>query len=214
MKYGVLGTGMVGQTLADKLIELGHEVMMGSRSAQNEHAAAWAGKAGSRGRIGTFGDAAHFGETLLNCTQGSVSLQALRQVDRKDLAGKVLIDVANALDFSQGMPMLTICNTDSLGESIQRDFPEANVVKALNTCNCKVMVAPGSLKGDHDIFLCGNDEGAKEAVKSLLRDFGWKSIIDLGDIRYARATEQLLPLWLRLYGMYGTPEFNFKIVRS
>jgi hypothetical protein len=205
---------MVGQTLADKLIELGHEVMMGSRSAQNEHAAAWAGKAGSRGGIGTFGDAAHFGETLLNCTQGSVSLQALRQVDRKDLAGKVLIDVANALDFSQGMPTLTICNTDSLGESIQREFPETNVVKALNTCNCKVMVAPGSVKGDHDIFLCGNDEEAKEAVKALLRDFGWKSIIDLGDIRYARATEQLLPLWLRLYGMYGTPEFNFKIVRS
>lgn len=215
MKYGVLGTGMVGQTLATKLAELGHEVMMGSRTADNKDARAWLEGAGTRGRIGTFQDAARFGEVILNCTQGSASLEALRTVQPKDLQRKVLLDVANPLDFSRGTPpTLTICNTDSLGESIQREFPETRVVKALNTCNCRVMVEPGRVKGDHDTFVCGNDPAAKEQVKGLLRNFGWKSIIDLGDITNARATEQLLPIWIRLYGLYQTGDFNFKIVRN
>ena len=134
---------------------------------------------------------------------------------RKDLEGKVLLDVANPLDFSHGMPpTLTICNTDSLGESIQREFPETEVVKALNTCNCRVMVDPGRVTGDHDIFVCGNNGVAKGQVKALLRDFGWRSIIDLGDITNARATEQLLPIRIRLYGQYQTGDFNFKVVRN
>lgn len=215
MKIGVFGTGMVGDALASRLVELGHEVMMGSRTADNKDARAWLERVGAQGRTGTFREAAHFGETLLNCTQGSVSLDALRSVEPSDLAGKVLIDVANALDFSHGMPAsLTISNTDSLGESIQREFPDAKVVKTLNTCNCQVMVHPERVNGDHDIFICGNDEGTKHKVKMLLRDFGWRSIIDLGDITNARATEQLLPLWLRLFGMYGTPDFNFRIVKN
>jgi predicted dinucleotide-binding enzyme len=215
MRYAVLGTGMVGQTLATKLVELGHEVTMGSRTAGNENAQAWAKSAGARGRSGTFREAAAFGEVLINCTQGSVSIEALRSLDPKDVAGKVLIDVSNPLDFSHGMPAtLTICNTDSLGESLQRAFPKANVVKALNTCNCQVMVNPGRVPGEHDIFLCGNDAGAKEFVKGLLGDFGWKSIIDLGDITAARATEQLMPTWLRLYGMYQSVDFNWRIARK
>ncbi|HXV59712.1 MAG TPA: NAD(P)-binding domain-containing protein [Vicinamibacteria bacterium] len=215
MRYAVLGTGMVGQTLGEKLVALGHEVMMGSRTQDNENARAWAERVGESGKTGTFRDAAKFGDVVLNCTQGTASLDVLRLLDRADLAGKVLIDVANPLDFSHGMPpSLAICNTDSLGESIQREFAEARVVKALNTCNCRVMVDPGRVKGEHDVFVCGNDESAKEHVKALLREFGWRSIIDLGNITNARATEQMLPIWLSLSRVYGTYDVNFKIVHN
>jgi predicted dinucleotide-binding enzyme len=138
----------------------------------------------------------------------------LQSVDPKDLVDKVLIDVANPLDLSGGgPPTLTICNTDSLGERLQREFPRTKVVKALNTCNCRVMVDPGRAGIDHDVFICGNDAEAKETVKALLQEFGWKTIIDLGDITAARGTEQLMPIWLRLYGLFGSGDFNFKIVR-
>jgi predicted dinucleotide-binding enzyme len=213
MKYAVLGTGMVGEALATKLVALGHEVMMGSRTATNEKAQAWAARAGTLARTGTFKDATHYGEVILNCT--AASLDVLRSVDRSDLKGKVLIDVANPLDFSKGMPpTLSICNDDSLGERIQREFPETRVVKALNTCHCQVMVDPSRVKGDHDLFICGNDQSATEEVQKMLRELGWTSIIDLGDITNARGTEQLLPIWIRLYGLFKTPDFNFKIVRN
>jgi len=216
MKYGVLGTGMVGQALGTKLLKLGHEVMLGSRVQEHQGAQDWKAKSGGGAKIGDFRDAAVFGQILLNCTQGAITLDALRSIDRKHLAGKLLIDVANPLDFSRGNPpTLTICNTDSLGESIQREFTEAKVVKAFNTVNCQVMVDPGRVKGEHDIFICGNDSESKNAVKELLRDFGWKSIIDLGDITNARATEQLMPIWIRLWTQFGTADFiNFKIVRN
>ena len=215
MKYGVFGTGAVGRAIGTKLVELGGDVMMGSRTAANPKAQAWRESIGGRGSIGTFGEAARHGGVLLNCTQGIASIEALRSAGSEALAGKVLIDVANPLDFSHGMPpTLTICNTDSLGETIQREFPQAQVVKALNTCNCEVMVDPGRVPGEHDVFMCGNSADAKEVVRSLLTDFGWKSIIDLGDITNARATEQVLPIWVSLYGLYGTPHFNFRIVRA
>jgi predicted dinucleotide-binding enzyme len=214
MKYGVLGTGMVGQTLATKLVELGNDVMMGARNAQNEKARTWAESAGTGARTGTFADAARHGEVILNCTQGAVSLDALRSIARNDLAGKVLVDVANPLDFSGGALRLTISNTDSLGETIQREFPEGRVVKALNTCNCRVMVDPGRVPGEHDVFVCGNDAAAKDVVKTLLRQFGWRSIVDLGGIASARGTEQLMPFWINLYQVYGTADFNYRIVRA
>lgn len=215
MKYGVLGTGMVGQTLAAKLAEAGNEVMMGARQPGNEKALRFVEAASGRGRAGTFREAARFGQVVFSCTAGEHALAALSTVDAADLAGKILIDVSNPLDFSKGMPpTLTICNDDSLGESIQRAFPEARVVKALNTCNCQVMIDPGKVPGDHDLFICGNDADAKAELKKLLGDWGWKSIIDLGDITNSRATEQLLPIWIRLFTMYGTPLFNFRIVRA
>src|SRR5262249_9660339 len=149
-------------------------VMMGSRTVDNPKAKAWLEQAGARGSIGTFREAAAFGEVLISCTEGLTSLQALRSADPKDLDGKVLIDVSNPLDFSKGFPpTLSICNTDSLGETLQREFPKTRVVKALNTCNCQVMVDPGRVGDRHDLFLCGNDEKAKEQVRGLLRDFGW-----------------------------------------
>ena len=216
MKIGILGTGMVGDTIGTKLIQLGHEVKMGSRTATNEKAAAWVQKNGTHASQGTFTEAAAFGEIVFNCTHGVASLQALNLAGANNLNNKILIDIANALDFSHGMPpSLAVCNTDSLGEQIQRAFPDVKVVKTLNTMNCILMVNPGSLAdGDHNIFISGNDAAAKTKVLEILREwFGWKSIIDLGDITTARATEMLLPIWVSLMGKYQSPNFNFKIIK-
>ena len=215
MKLGVLGTGVAGRTLATKLVELGHQVRMGSRSAGNEAAVEWASGAGERAGEGTFADAASFGGVVVNATAGAASLQALSAAGAENLRGKVLIDVANPLDFSAGMPpTLTVCNDDSLGESIQRAFPDARVVKTLNTVNADVMVDPGIVPGKHTMFVSGNDEGAKKHVKAMLKQFGWAddAILDLGDISAARGQEMYLPLWLRLYGATGTARLNVNVV--
>ena len=213
MKIGILGTGVVGQTIGTKLARLGHDVRMGSRSAGNEKAVKWAKDTGARASQGTFSDAAAFGELVFNCTAGMGSLEALRQAGAKHLEGKVLIDVANALDFSNGMPpSLAVANTDSVGEQIQRELPKTRVVKTLNTMTTAVMVNPRLVPGDHDVFVSGNDAGAKAQVTELLtKGFGWKSVIGLGDISTARGTEMRLPIWLRLWGVFKTPNINFHI---
>jgi len=208
---------MVGRTLGSKLVELGHEVRMGSREAGNEAAVEWAGSAGEAASEGTFADAAEFGELVINATAGGASLEALSAADAKNLAGKVLVDVSNPLDFSGGMPpTLSVSNDDSLGEQIQEAFPDAKVVKSLNTVNAGVMVEPDALDGSTNVFVCGNDAGAKARVIELLETFGWLSgdIVDLGDITAARGTEMYLPLWLRLMGALGTPEFNIRLVQA
>lgn len=213
-KIAILGTGMVGDALGTKLASLGHKVMMGSRSKMNEKAIAWTSRNAENATSGTFADAAAFGEIIFNCTSGKISLEALQLAGRENLQGKILVDVANPLDFSKGMPpSLTICNTDSLGEGIQRQFKDLKVVKALNTMNCQLMVNPGALKDPGHLFICGNDAEAKSEVESLLRSFGWEKIIDLGDISAARGTEQMLPIWVRLMGKLDTPMFNFSIVQ-
>jgi predicted dinucleotide-binding enzyme len=214
VRVGVLGTGVVGQTLATKLVELGHEVTMGARSAGSEKAAAWVEAAGGGARAGSFADAAAHGELVLNCTAGTASLEALRAAGEEELRGKVLVDVANALDFSKGMPpTLSVVNDDSLGEQIQRAFPDARVVKALNTVNAAVMVDP--IEGT-TLFICGDDAAAKGRVVALLGELGWpaETVLDLGGIEAARATEMYLPLWLRMMGALGTPGFNIAIVRG
>jgi hypothetical protein len=215
MKIGVLGTGMVGQTIGSKLVELGHEVCLGSRSKHNEKAEAWTQKAGAHASHGTFQDSAAFGEIIFNCTNGSVTMEALRSAGAKNLEGKILVDISNPLDFSKGFPpTLTVCNTDSIGEQIQREFLDTKVVKTLNTVNCQLMVNPSALAGTHDVFLSGNDESAKDTVRGILTDwFGWKNIIDLGDITTARGAEQLLPIWVRLMKAFNSSMFNFHIVR-
>jgi 8-hydroxy-5-deazaflavin:NADPH oxidoreductase len=216
MKIGILGTGIVGSTIGTKCTQLGHDVKMGSRTATNEKAAAWVQRNGKHASHGTFADAAAFGEIVFHCTHGADSLAALNLAGAHNLKNKILIDIANALDFSKGMPpSLSVCNTDSLGEQIQRAFPEVNVVKTLNTMNCNIMVNPKLVAdGNHDIFISGNDASAKAKVTEILREwFGWKSAIDLGDITTARATEMLLPIWITLMGKYQSPNFNFKIVR-
>jgi predicted dinucleotide-binding enzyme len=202
VKIGVLGTGNVGRTIAAKLAELDHDVLVGSRTAKEDAV--------------TFADAAAHGELIFNCTAGDKSLEALRMAEADNLEDKILVDVANPLDFSRGMPpILAVCNADSLGEEIQRFFPRSKVVKALNTVNCKVMVNPSLLPGEHDVFVCGNEESAKAEVRELLQSFGWPAerINDLGDITAARGTEMYLPLWLRLANMAESANFNIKIVR-
>jgi len=212
VRVGILGTGVVGATLGSKLIQIGHEVKMGSRSANNVKAIEWAQQNGANASFGTFADAAAFGEIVFNCTAGTVSLAALSSAGAGNLKGKVLVDVANPLDFSKGMPAtLSVCNSDSLGEQIQRAFPNARVVKALNTMNCRVMVEPSLVPGEHDVFVCGNDPQAKARVEEVLKSFGWRSIIDLGDITAARGTEMILPIWLRLWSLSQNRHFNFRI---
>jgi 8-hydroxy-5-deazaflavin:NADPH oxidoreductase len=214
MKIGVFGTGMVGTTIATKLVQLGHEVKMGSRTANNEKAAAWVKQNGPKASHGDFTGAARFGELLFNCTSGSVSLAALNMAGAGNLKGKILVDISNGLDFSTGTLALIVCNTDSLGEQIQRAFPETRVVKTLNTVNISVMVSPSVLTEDTDIFVSGNDPEAKAFVTHILRDwFGWRSVRDLGDIKTARNTEMLLPLWATMRGILGSPKFNFKVVQ-
>jgi 8-hydroxy-5-deazaflavin:NADPH oxidoreductase len=214
MRIGVLGTGAVGRRIATKLVELGHEVTMGSRSAGSEALLEWVEATGDCARGGTFADAASTVELVFNCTFGEASLEALTAAGAGSLAGKVLVDVANPLDFSQGMPpTLSVCNDDSLGERIQAAFPEARVVKALNTINNQVMTEPGRLPGAHNVFVCGEDAGAKATVGGLLQEFGWapEQIVDLGGISSARGTEMYLPLWLCLMGSLGTADFNIQV---
>jgi len=218
MKIGILGTGMVGNTLATKFVKLGHQIMMGSRTANSEAGQKWLQSVGGKAQIGTFADTAAFGEIILDCTNGANSLDALRQAGTANLRGKILIQVGNPLDFSRGMPpSLTVCNTDSQGEQTQREFPETRVVKALNTVNCDIMVDPARVPGDHNLIICGNDAAAKREVTRLLAEwFGWKpaNIIDLGDITSSRGTEMFLALWIRLYGVFGNPHFNIHVVRG
>jgi 8-hydroxy-5-deazaflavin:NADPH oxidoreductase len=216
MNIAILGTGMVGSTIGTKLIQLGHSVKMGSRAAGGEKALAWVKEAGNSASQGTFAEAAAHGQMVFNCTSGMGSLAALEAAGAANLKGKILIDISNPLDFSKGMPpTLNPCNDDSLGERIQKAFPEAKVVKTLNTLTAALMINPAALAGgDHSLFMCGNDAEAKAKVVDLLKHgFGWKDVIDLGDITAARGQEMILPIWLRLWGGLKTANFNFKIVR-
>jgi predicted dinucleotide-binding enzyme len=226
MKIGVLGTGIVGRTLAARLSELGHEVMIGTRDPAKSRARTAPDAFGNpplgswlaerpRLALGSLSEAAACAELVVNATLGSASLQALEEAGEARLNGKVIVDVSNPLDFSRGMPpALFVKDSDSLAEQIQRAFPKARVVKTLNTLNAALMVDPARLAAaDHSVFLSGNDPQAKRAVRELLASFGWRDIIDLGDITTARGPEMLMGAWLRLYGALDTPLFNFKVVR-
>lgn len=229
MKIAVIGTGTVGQTFASRLVSLGHQVMIGTRNAEEKLAAKakdgygnapfgeW-NQANPQVKLGTFSEAAAFGELLINATSGGAAVDALKLAGEKNLNGKILIDVTNPLDFSKGAPpslIPALSNTHSLGEEIQKQFPKARVVKTLNTMWCGLMVNPAMIgNGDHTNFICGNDADAKEKVKELLKEFGWKNenILDLGDLSSARGTESILPVWLRIWGATQNGAFNFKIV--
>src|SRR5512135_1317845 len=226
MRIAVFGTGMVGQALAARFAQLGHDVMVGTRDVAQALARKEPDGRGTPGfgawhaahpkvQVGTLPQAGAHGEILVNATSGGASLEVLRHAGAERLSGKVLIDVANPLDFSKGMPpSLSVCNTDSLAEQIQRAFPALKVVKTLNTTNASVMTNPAAVGGgNHTLFVCGNDADAKARVTELVRSFGWRDVVDLGDITAARGAEMLLPIWLRLLGVLKTPLFNFKIVR-
>jgi predicted dinucleotide-binding enzyme len=226
VRFGILGTGVVGKTIAVRLDGLGHDVIVGTRNPEetlsrtdpdqygNPPFGAWQ-EEHPEVRLGTFAEAAAHGDMVVNATADAVSLEALEQAGEDNLNGKILIDISNPLDFSKGMPpTLLVSNTDSLGEQIQRRFPEAKVVKTLHTMNAYLMVDPAQLAAtDHTVFVSGDDAEAKARVSELLRSFGWSDIIDLGDITTARGTEMVLPIWVRLFGVLQMPIYNFKIVR-
>jgi len=218
MKCGVLGTGMVGIAIATKLEQLGHDVMIGSRAADGESAKAAVAASGAKAGAGDYQAAAGFAEMLFNCTAGAGSLAALESAGEANLEGKILVDIANPLDMSAGMPpTLSVCNADSLGEQIQKGFPKTKVVKTLNTLNCDLMVDPSKVPGDHVLFMSGNDVAAKASVVELLGTFGWPSarVIDLGDISTARGTEMFVSLWLRLFMANNFQgDFNIEIRRA
>lgn len=214
MKIGMLGTGVVGRSIASKLVSLGHEVRMGSRTPDNEAAAEWVASAGAGASQGTFADAASFGELVFNCTKGTASLDVLGAAGAENLSGKVLVDVTNALELVDGRPVVAT-GGESVAERIQSAFPAARVVKSLNTVNCDVMVDPARVPGEHDVFVAGDDADAKQEVSTLLESFGWtrERIVDLGDVTGARAAELYVVLWIRLYGIFGSSQFNIHIVR-
>lgn len=213
MRIGVFGTGMVGTALGGAFARLGHEVLLGARERGNPRAEDWAAETGAA--AGTFADAAAFGEVLVNATLGAASLAAIGTADPADLAGKVLLDTANPLDFSRGFPpSLNPVNTDSLGERIQAAFPAVRVVKTLNTVIAQVMVEPRLLPGPHDVFVAGEDQEAKKVAGWLLGELGWpqENIVDLGGITAARGLEMYLALWLLFDGKLGTGNFNIHLV--
>lgn len=215
----ILGTGMVGQTIASALISKGHEVMLGSRTATNEKATAWKNTNGNNAGNGTFADAAAFGEVIFICLNGLGIVEALQSANPLNFENKTVIDLTNPLDFSNGMPPSLLpqyCNLWSMGEEVQKQLPTAHVVKALNTVTASLMVDANRVNnGNHNLFICGNDANAKNKVKHLLAEnFNWKPemILDLGDIRYARMTEAIVPFWVAVMQAENTPMFNYMIV--
>ncbi|NTW22594.1 NAD(P)-binding domain-containing protein [Candidatus Falkowbacteria bacterium] len=226
MKIGIMGTGIVGRSHAEKLTELGHEVMIGTRSVEKTMAEDkpdgmgnvpfrdWH-KSNQTVKLGTFDEAARFGEIVYDVLRGEVAVGVFASLDKESLSGKIVVDIANALDFSQGMPpLLLVHDGNSLGEQLQKAIPGAKVVKTLNTVSAQLQTNPMMLNdGDHQVFMSGNDPDAKKSVEAILRSYGWKNILDLGDITTARGTELLMPMWLRLWGALGTPLFNYKIIK-
>ncbi len=226
MRIAVLGTGVVGQTIAGRLDQLGHDVTVGTRDPEATRARTEPDAMGNPGvgtwvaahpgvAVATFPQAAAVAELVVNATNGGASLEVLHAAGAENLSGKVLLDIANPLDFSRGFPpTLFVKDDDSLAEQVQRAFPDARVVKSLNTVNAHLMAHPEHLAGgDHSVFVSGDDADAKRTVTALLTEMGHTDVVDLGDLSTARGTEMWMPLWLRLFGALGTPAFNLKIVR-
>jgi predicted dinucleotide-binding enzyme len=229
MKIGIIGSGAVAQTLGAKLVELGHDVVLGTRDpAKLDDKKNMAGtlrewlatvgkgaKGEAKGKVASFRDAAVHGDLLINATHGQASVDALKIAGADKVGSKVLIDTANELDFSKGMPPGVGASwTSCLAERIQAAFPNLKVVKSLNTVGAPVMVAPQALAGgEHTIFVSGNDPAAKAAVAELLKSFGWKDVLDLGDVASARGPEMLMAMWLLAWRATGAGMLNIKVVR-
>jgi 8-hydroxy-5-deazaflavin:NADPH oxidoreductase len=225
MKIGIIGAGIVGQTFAGKLATNGHDVVIGIRKVNDDELSKarnwapslndWLKTTKGKIKVGTFAEAAKHGEIVFNVTSGGVSIDALNMAGAANLNGKILIDVANPLDFSRGMPPSlypNLSNTWSLGEEIQKHFPDVKVVKAFNTVGSATMIDPSTIKEAHDLFISGNDEAAKATVTKLAGDeFGWKNFVDLGDIVGSRSQEALLHIWVRFWQLKGTGNFNLHV---
>jgi predicted dinucleotide-binding enzyme len=225
MQIGILGTGIVGQTLGLRLVQLEHSVMIGTREPSKldepkgrgpsaRSLRDWLLEAGTSASIGTFHDASIYGEVIINALSGAVSLEVLHAVGEEHLNGKILIDASNPIDFSRGFPLtLFVKDTDSLGEMLQREFPNVRLVKTLNTMSAALMVNPSLVgNGDHTVFLSGNNDEAKAKVIELLRELGWRDILDLGDISTARGTEMMLSIGHAVMRALSPAEIAFKVV--
>lgn len=228
MKVGILGSGIVGQTIGAKLVSQGHDVLLGTREPSDMDRPRGMGgmgaplsqwlQAGGKGcRIGTFAEAARHGELIIHSTAGEVAMEAIRMAGQENLRGKVVLDTSNDLDLSRGFPPSTRATdypSGSVGVKLQQALPESHVVKALNTMTAFIMVDPGQLAGgDHTVFISGNDAAAKQKVTELLQSWGWKDVFDTGDINTATGPEMLFALWTKAFGRLGRVPFNFKVVR-
>jgi predicted dinucleotide-binding enzyme len=214
MRVGVLGTGDVGRALAKAFVRLGHDVKVGSRTATNEKALAWAKEVGPKGSVGTFTDAASFGEIAVLATLGVATEAIVKEVGPKNFHGKVVIDATNPLDFSGGMPpKLSVGHTDSLGERIQRALAGAHVVKAFNTAGNLLMFQPAFPGGPPDMFICGNSAEAKQKVEGILKDFGWGTV-DIGGIESCRYLEPMCMVWVLYGARTNTWNHAFKLLRK
>jgi predicted dinucleotide-binding enzyme len=226
MQVGILGTGSVGRALAEGFVREGHDVLVGTRDVDELMARTEPDRMGTPPfatwlaehpgvAVGAYSHVGEHAELLVNATLGSASVDVLRAAGLADSPGRIVIDASNALDHSGGFPpSLFVVNTDSLAEQIQREFPDARVVKAWNTMTASLMTNPGLLAGgDHSIPICGNDDDARRQVTGLLRSFGWRDVVDLGDLTAARGMEAYVLFWLGLYGAAGSPLVNTKIVR-
>jgi len=213
MKIGVLGTGDVGRAIGMAFVTLGHDVKMGSRSATNEKAVAWAKEMGAKASVGTFADAASYGEIIVLATLGVANESALRSAGPEKLRGKVVIDTTNPLDFSGGMPpKLAVAGNDSAGERVQRLLPGAHVVKAFNTVGSAHMFRPSFPGGPPDMFICGNHDGAKQTVAGILSDFGW-GVVDIGGVESSRYLEAMCLVWVLHGARTNTWNHAFKLLR-
>jgi predicted dinucleotide-binding enzyme len=225
MEVGILGTGGVGRALAEGFATTGNDVMIGTRDVAGLLArtepdqmgrppfSAWRSEH-TEVRVASYAEAGAHGDLLVNATLGTGSIDALRAAGAGDVDARIVIDASNPLEFSGGSAALFVGLDDSLAERIQREFPAARVVKAWNTMTAALMTNPNLVAGgDHSIPICGDDEDARREVTRLLEDFGWRDVVDLGDLTAARAMEAYVLLWLRLYTAFDTPMVNIKVRR-
>ena len=214
MKIGILGTGDVGQALGKAFVALGHAVMMGGRTSTNDKALAWATETGANASVGTFADAAAFGEVIVLATLGVANESAITMAGLANFRGKLVIDTTNPLDFSGGMPpKLAISGNDSGGEQVQRLLPDAHVVKAFNTVGNAFMFRPDFPGGPPDMFICGNHDAAKAKVGGILKDFGW-GVVDVGGIESSRYLEAMCMVWVIAAMRSGDWNHAFKMLRK
>lgn len=213
MNIGILGTGDVGKSLARGFIALGHSVVMGARDAANPKAAAWVKEAGPKASAGTFAQAARAGEVVVLATLGTATEEVLRSVGPDAFKGKLVLDATNPLDTSKGGPRLVGNVGDSAGERHQNLLPGAHVVKAFNTVGNAFFYKPDFPGGPPDMFICGNDAGAKARAAAICKDFGW-GVIDVGGIDSSHFLEAMCMVWVLSALKTGAWSQAFKMLRK
>jgi len=215
VKVGVLGSGIVGQTLGAGFVARGHDVKLGTRDPGQDKVKAWVQKNGAKASAGTFEETAKFGELLVLSTLWDGTQHAIELAKPENFAGKVVIDTTNSLDFSKGAPpKLALGWSTSAGEEVQRMLPKARVVKCFNTVGNAHMVSPKFPGGPPDMFIAGNDAEAMKKVAQVCTDFGWPGAIDSGGIESSRYLEPLAMVWILEYFRTGSPNHAFKMLRK